>query len=171
MSTSPSVVDVNDENTLQRGLTSAQVSMIGLSGALGTGLFLGSGSMIGVAGPGVILSYTLTGLQSRVIVWCLAEMTVLHPVAGGFGGSRDAIDAQGQLGRLAFSAGDNAQALDLLQQAYDARPDPEIGAHLGEVLWQLGQKDKARAIWQKAIERAPHDAMVQAVLRKYGVTF
>ena len=47
MSTSPSVVDVNDENTLQRGLTSAQVSMIGLSGALGTGLFLGSGSMIG----------------------------------------------------------------------------------------------------------------------------
>ena len=85
MSTSPSVVDVNDENTLQRGLTSAQVSMIGLSGALGTGLFLGSGSMIGVAGPGVILSYTLTGLLSLVIVWCLAEMTVLHPVAGGFG--------------------------------------------------------------------------------------
>ncbi|MFZ2261150.1 MAG: amino acid permease, partial [Luteococcus japonicus] len=58
-----------DETRLQRGLTSAQVSMIGLSGALGTGLFLGSGSMIGVAGPGVILSYTLTGLLSLVVVW------------------------------------------------------------------------------------------------------
>ncbi|MBN2692639.1 MAG: tetratricopeptide repeat protein [Burkholderiaceae bacterium] len=75
------------------------------------------------------------------------------------------------MGWVEYKMGRNAQALDLLQQAYDARPDPEIGAHLGEVLWQLGQKDKARAIWQKAIERAPHNAMVQAVLRKYGVTF
>jgi tetratricopeptide (TPR) repeat protein len=75
------------------------------------------------------------------------------------------------MGWVEYKMGRNAQALDLLQQAYDARPDPEIGAHLGEVLWQLGQKDKARAIWQIAIERAPHDAMVQAVLRKYGVTF
>lgn len=75
------------------------------------------------------------------------------------------------MGWVEYKMGRNAQALDLLQQAYEARPDPEIGAHLGEVLWQLGQKDKARAIWRKAIERAPHDAMVQAVLRKYGVTF
>lgn len=84
-----------DETRLQRGLTSAQVSMIGLSGALGTGLFLGSGSMIGVAGPGVILSYTLTGLLSLVVVWALAEMTVVHPVAGGFGAV-----AHGYLGPL-----------------------------------------------------------------------
>lgn len=75
------------------------------------------------------------------------------------------------LGWVEFKMGRLAQALDLLQQAYDARPDPEIGAHLGEVLWQLGQRDRARAIWRQAIDRAPHDAMVQAVLRKYGVTF
>ncbi|MGC8703505.1 MAG: tetratricopeptide repeat protein [Thiomonas sp.] len=75
------------------------------------------------------------------------------------------------MGWVEYKMGRNDQALDLLQQAYDARPDPEIGAHLGEVLWQLGQHDKARAIWKAAIERAPHDAMVQAVLRKYGVTF
>ena len=75
------------------------------------------------------------------------------------------------MGWVEYRMGRNAQALDFLQQAYDARPDPEIGAHLGEVLWQLGQHDSARTIWRKAIERAPHDAMVQAVLRKYGVTF
>ncbi|MDD4887829.1 MAG: tetratricopeptide repeat protein [Thiomonas sp.] len=75
------------------------------------------------------------------------------------------------MGWVEYKMGRLDQALDLLQQAYDARPDPEIGAHLGEVLWALGQRDKARVIWQKAIERAPHDAMVQAVLRKYGVTF
>lgn len=59
--------------------------MIGLSGALGTGLFLGSGGMIAEAGPATIVSYALTGLLVLVIVWCLAEMTVVHPVAGGFG--------------------------------------------------------------------------------------
>lgn len=59
--------------------------MIGLSGALGTGLFLGSGSMIGVAGPAIVVSYVITGLAALGIVWALAEMTVVHPVAGGFG--------------------------------------------------------------------------------------
>lgn len=61
--------------------------MIGLSGALGTGLFLGSGSMIAEAGPATIVSYGLTGLLALVVVWCLAEMTVVHPVPGGFGAS------------------------------------------------------------------------------------
>ena len=75
------------------------------------------------------------------------------------------------MGWVEYKMGRKDQALDLLQQAYDARPDPEIGAHLGEVLWQLGQRDRARAIWREAIDRAPHDAMVQAVLRKFGVTF
>lgn len=64
--------------------------MIGLSGALGTGLFLGSGSMIAEAGPGTIVSYTLTGVLALVIVWCLAEMTVIHPVPGGFGAAAHA---------------------------------------------------------------------------------
>lgn len=80
----------SDENALHRGLTSGQVAMIGLSGALGTGLFLGSGSMIAEAGPGVILSYTLTGLLSLAVIWALAEMTVVHPVAGGFGATAHA---------------------------------------------------------------------------------
>lgn len=70
---------------LRRELTSRQIAMIGLSGALGTGLFLGSGSTIGVAGPAIVLSYVLSGLAALAVVWALAEMTVVHPVAGGFG--------------------------------------------------------------------------------------
>ncbi|MEL4358943.1 MULTISPECIES: amino acid permease [unclassified Luteococcus] len=80
----------SEEHALRRGLTGPQVAMIGLSGALGTGLFLGSGEMIKIAGPSVILSYALTGLLSLVVVWALAEMTVVHPVAGGFGATAHA---------------------------------------------------------------------------------
>lgn len=88
--TDPVAAESHDEHALQRGLTSAQISMIGLSGALGTGLFLGSGSMIKVAGPGIIVSYTLCGILALAIVFALAEMTVKHPEAGGFGASAHA---------------------------------------------------------------------------------
>lgn len=87
----PEVTIVRDEaGGLQQGLTTRQISMIGLSGALGTGLFLGSGPMIADAGPGIIVSYTLTGLLALIVIWALAEMTTQHPVAGGFGASAHA---------------------------------------------------------------------------------
>ncbi|WP_116114600.1 amino acid permease [Austwickia chelonae] len=87
----PTVTTERDEaGGLQQGLTTRQISMIGLSGALGTGLFLGSGKMIQSAGPGIIVSYTLTGLLALIVIWALAEMTTQHPVAGGFGASAHA---------------------------------------------------------------------------------
>jgi hypothetical protein len=49
----------------------------------------------------------------------------------------------------------------LLRQAYAARPDPEIGAHLGEVLWALGQQDEARRVWREARAR---DAINEVLL-------
>ncbi|MFC5281386.1 amino acid permease [Arcanobacterium canis] len=70
---------------LVRRLTRRQVSMIGLSGALGTGLFLGSGSVIALAGPATILAYLIAGLFALAVVWALAEMVSVHPVAGGHG--------------------------------------------------------------------------------------
>ncbi|MDD7384822.1 MAG: amino acid permease [Actinomycetaceae bacterium] len=70
---------------LNRALTTRQVSMIGLSGALGTGLFLGSGSVIALAGPATIISFFLAGLVALAVVWALAEMVATHPVAGGHG--------------------------------------------------------------------------------------
>lgn len=72
-------------HVLQRKLTHRQISMIGLSGALGTGLFLGSGSVIALAGPATIISYIIAGSFALAVVWALAEMVSTHPVAGGHG--------------------------------------------------------------------------------------
>jgi tetratricopeptide (TPR) repeat protein len=54
------------------------------------------------------------------------------------------------LGWVEFRLGNGDEALRLLRLAYGARPDTEIGAHLGEVLWTLGQRDEARSVWRKA---------------------
>lgn len=76
---------MSERTGLVRRLTSGQVAMIGLSGALGTGLFLGSGATIALAGPATIISYILAGSLALVIVWALAEMVSVHPVPGGHG--------------------------------------------------------------------------------------
>lgn len=73
------------ESGLKRGLSKTQIVMIGLGGAIGTGLFMGSGLAIGYAGPAVILSYALAGFVALVMVFSLSEMAVVHPTAGSFG--------------------------------------------------------------------------------------
>ncbi len=75
----------NQEAGLKRKLTSGQVSMIALGGAIGTGLFLGSALSVRAAGPGVILSYAVGAVIALLVMWALAEMAVAHPVAGSFG--------------------------------------------------------------------------------------
>ena len=59
--------------------------MIGLGGAIGTGLFMGSGIAIGYAGPAVVVSYAIAGFIALVMVFSLSEMAVVHPAAGSFG--------------------------------------------------------------------------------------
>lgn len=73
------------EDSLARKLTPRQLSMIALGGAIGTGLFLGSGISVRLAGPGVILAYFLGAFIALFAAWALAEMAVAHPVAGSFG--------------------------------------------------------------------------------------
>ena len=73
------------ERGLRRGLGKAQIVMIGLGGAIGTGLFMGSGLAVGYAGPAVIVSYALAGFVALVMVFSLSEMAVVHPTAGSFG--------------------------------------------------------------------------------------
>ena len=73
------------ERGLERGLSSGQLSMIAIGGAIGTGLFLGSGFAIGFAGPSVLLSYAIGAMIALLLMGCLAEMTVTHPVSGSFG--------------------------------------------------------------------------------------
>lgn len=59
--------------------------MMAIGGAIGVGLFLGSSLTIELAGPGVIVSYLLGALITIVMAYALAEMAVVHPVAGSFG--------------------------------------------------------------------------------------
>jgi AAT family amino acid transporter len=73
------------EAGLRRSLGKAQIVMIGLGGAIGTGLFMGSSLAVGYAGPAVIVSYALAGYVALVMVFSLSEMAVVHPTAGSFG--------------------------------------------------------------------------------------
>src|SRR5260370_4719381 len=73
------------EAGLHRNLTSRQLSMIAMGGAIGTGLFLGSAISVQLAGPGVIFSFVAAGAIALCLMWALGEMTVAHPVAGSFG--------------------------------------------------------------------------------------
>ena len=73
------------EHGLDKALTRSQMVMIALGGAIGTGLFMGSGIAIGYAGPAVILSYAIAGFIALVMVFSLSEMAVVHPAAGSFG--------------------------------------------------------------------------------------
>lgn len=59
--------------------------MMAIGGAIGVGLFLGSSVTIELAGPGVILSYVLGAAIAMVVAYSIAEMAVVHPVAGSFG--------------------------------------------------------------------------------------
>jgi AAT family amino acid transporter len=70
---------------LQRKLTERQLSMIAIGGAIGVGLFLGSNVTINLAGPSVILTYILGAILALILAYSLAEMAVVHPVAGSFG--------------------------------------------------------------------------------------
>lgn len=73
------------EAGLQKQLTTAQLGMIAIGGAIGTGLFLGSGFAISMAGPAVIISYAIGGIIALVMMTALSEMTVSQPTAGSFG--------------------------------------------------------------------------------------
>ncbi|CAH0174339.1 Aromatic amino acid transport protein AroP [Erwinia aphidicola] len=70
--------------TLKRGLKNRHIQLIALGGAVGTGLFLGSASVIQSAGPGVILGYAIAGFIAFLIMRQLGEMVVEETVAGSF---------------------------------------------------------------------------------------
>jgi len=73
------------ESGLARKLTSRQMGMIAIGGAIGTGLFLGSALAVRTAGPAVILSYMIGALIALLMMGVLSEMAVAHPTAGSFG--------------------------------------------------------------------------------------
>src|SRR5499427_5105886 len=73
------------EEGLKRKLVPRQIAMMALGSAIGVGLLLGSTVTIRLAGPGVIVTYLFGALIALVMGYALAEMAVVHPVAGSFG--------------------------------------------------------------------------------------
>jgi tetratricopeptide (TPR) repeat protein len=70
------------------------------------------------------------------------------------------------MGWAQYRAGRNEQALDYLRKAYSGRPDPEIAAHLGEVMWVMGNKDEARSVWQSSLRDHPKsEALIEVISR------
>ncbi|MFZ0634902.1 MAG: amino acid permease [Candidatus Acidiferrales bacterium] len=70
---------------LRRRLSQRQLTMLAIGGAIGVGLFLGSGVTIRLAGPGVIVSYIFGAIIALIVSYSLVEMAVVQPVAGSFG--------------------------------------------------------------------------------------
>ncbi len=73
------------------------------------------------------------------------------------------------MGWVEFRLGRLGEAERLLRQAYGSRPDPEIAAHLGEVLWAGGQQDEARRIFADAAKRDPRNEALQNVMQRLQV--
>ena len=72
------------------------------------------------------------------------------------------------MGWVLYRQGDFPGALTQLERAHAQRPDPEIAAHLGEVLWMLGRKDDARRTWREAQKKHPGSEELAEVVKKFA---
>lgn len=73
------------------------------------------------------------------------------------------------MGWVLFKQGDYDGAIDYLTRAYAAFPDPEVAAHLGEVMWENGDREGARNIWRGALEEDPEHSVLQETLERLQV--
>jgi Flp pilus assembly protein TadD len=73
------------------------------------------------------------------------------------------------LGWVEYRLGNLEEAERLLRQAWASRPDTEIGAHLGEVLWARGKQDDARRIWRQAQARDGSNEVLRETLARLQV--
>src|SRR5204863_7421240 len=71
------------------------------------------------------------------------------------------------MGWVQYREGDLKGAAATMRRAYSGRPDAEIGAHLGEVLWQMGQRDEARRVWDEALKTAPDNETLLKTIKKF----
>ena len=66
-----------------------------------------------------------------------------------------------------YRLGQYDKSVELLNRAFQANPDPEIAAHLGEVLWVRGDQDGAKKIWSESAKANPKSDALQAVINKF----
>jgi tetratricopeptide (TPR) repeat protein len=73
------------------------------------------------------------------------------------------------LGWVEFRLGNNAEAVKIFEAAYKAKPDAEIAAHFGEVLWAMGQRDRAISIWKEGRLLNPENETLLETLKRLRV--
>ena len=71
------------------------------------------------------------------------------------------------MGWVLYRMGKSKQALEYLRKAYGARPDPEIAAHLGEVLWVAGEHREAEKIWLEATKKTPGNDALNSTIKRF----
>ncbi len=72
------------------------------------------------------------------------------------------------MGWVQYRLGRLDKAADFLRRAYSAQTDPEIAAHLGEVLWQQGKRDEARKTWDEALREFPDNELLVNTSKKFA---
>jgi Flp pilus assembly protein TadD len=73
------------------------------------------------------------------------------------------------MGWVQFRLGRLKEAEEFLRRAHSLRPDPEIAAHLGEVLWARGQREDARKLWRDASSKDPKNDTLRSTLGRLQV--
>ncbi len=71
------------------------------------------------------------------------------------------------MGWLLYRLGRYPEAVQYLRRAFAVKNDPEIAAHLGEVLWAMGNKDDAKAVWKSALDKAPADQRLIDLIKRF----
>jgi tetratricopeptide (TPR) repeat protein len=71
------------------------------------------------------------------------------------------------LGWLYYRMGKNVESVKYLKRALEMRPDAEIAAHLGEVLWVTGNRNEAESVWDRALRDTPDNETLLGVIKKF----
>jgi tetratricopeptide (TPR) repeat protein len=71
------------------------------------------------------------------------------------------------VGWAQYRSGNLARAQEYLERAYKIHPDPEIAAHLGEVMWARGQRDEAGKLWQSSLQSNPQNEVLLETLHRF----
>jgi tetratricopeptide (TPR) repeat protein len=71
------------------------------------------------------------------------------------------------MGWLQYRLGNNVEAVKYLKRALEIRNDAEIAAHLGEVLWVMGNRQEAENIWNRALRETPDSEALNGVIKKF----
>ncbi len=108
------------------------------------------------------LGYTLTDLTDRhdEALSLIEKALALNP------SDASTLDS---MGWVKYRLGDLAEAEDFLRKAFELDDNPEIGAHLGEVLWLRGSHEEAREVWQHAAAQDPEHSVLTHTLERFEV--